>query len=206
VPLVWWLGFATAYALRLPVAYQHGRYTMPTIPLLILYGAWGTAGLLQPRSPRLGPRVLSKAVPAAMALLTLAFLGRGAAAYRDDVGFIDGEMVATAGWLNAHTDPGDLLAVHDIGAVGYLTDRPLLDLAGLISPEVIPFMADAGQLTNWMVEHGAAYAVFFPDFSATYALLAADSRFEQVYCSDYTWTRSLGLQNMCVYRLPGSRQ
>ena len=201
LPLAWWAGFLLVYALRLPVTYQHGRYTMPTIPLLLIYGVWGTAALLRPRSPHLPIRVLSRALPPAVALLALLFWARGALAYRDDVAFIENEMVATARWLEQHTEPGDLLAVHDIGAVGYLLDRPLLDLAGLITPEVIPFMTDAERLLAWMLEEGADYAVFFPDFSPTYTHLAGDARLEEVRCSDYAWTRSLGLENMCVYRV-----
>ncbi len=201
LPLAWWLALLAAYALRLPVDYQHGRYTMPTVPLLILYGVVGTAELLRPGSPRLAVRLFSRATPVAVAVLALLFLGRGAAAYRDDVGFIEGELMATARWLSENTAPGDLIAVHDIGAVGYLTDRPLLDLAGLITPEVIPFIADADRLAEWMIEQGAAYAVFFPDFSPTYARLAADGRFKVVHCTGYAWTRTVGHQNLCVYRL-----
>jgi arabinofuranosyltransferase len=201
LPLTWWLAFLSVYALRLPASYQHGRYVMPSIPLFILYGSWGTVSFLRPGSSHLGLRVLSRAAGPALALLALAFLARGALAYRDDVGFIEGEMVATAHWLNQNTDPGDLIAVHDIGAVGYLTDRPLLDLAGLITPEVIPFISDADRLAGWMVQRGAAYAVFFPDFSPTYAQLAVDPRFRQVHCTDYLWTRTMGQQNMCVYHL-----
>jgi hypothetical protein len=201
LPLVWWLGILLVYAWRLPVDYQHGRYAMPSIPVLILYGAWGTAELLRPRSPHRWQRVLSRGMPVAIALLALLFWGRGALAYRDDVGFIEGEMVAVANWLNEHTTPGDRIAVHDIGAVGYLTDRPLLDLAGLITPQVIPFITDAEQLVHWMAEQGAAYVVFFPDFSPTYAQLAADPRLHAVYCTDYAWTRVQGHQNLCVFRL-----
>lgn len=201
LPLIWWLALLVAYALRLPVDYQHGRYTMPTIPLLILYGMAGTAELVQPGSPRLAVRLLSRATPVAMVVLALLFLGRGAVAYRDDVGFIEGELMATARWLNENTAPGDLIAVHDIGAVGYLTDRPLLDLAGLITPDVVPFIADADRLAAWMIEQGAVYAAFFPDFSPTYARLAADRRFEAVHCTGYAWTQTVGHQNLCVYRL-----
>ncbi len=205
LPLVWWLLFLTAYALRLPVNYQHGRYTIPTIPLLILYGLWGTAQLLRPRSPQALVRVLSSALPTAIAVLALLFWARGALAYRDDVAFIQEEMVAIAHWLDDQTAPDDIIAVHDIGAVGYLVDRPLLDLAGLITPDVIPFMSDAGRLMDWMVEHEAAYAVFFADFSPTYAQLAADPRLEEVHCSGYAWTRAAGHQNLCVYRISPGR-
>jgi arabinofuranosyltransferase len=205
LPLVWWLGILLVYAWRLPVDYQHGRYAMPSIPLLILYGAWGTAELLRPRSPHRWKRVLSRGMPVAMALLALLFWGRGALAYRDDVGFIEGEMVAVARWLDEHTTPGDRIAVHDIGAVGYLTDRPLLDLAGLITPQVIPFITDAQQLVDWMAEQGATYVVFFPDFSPTYSQLAADPRLHAVYCTDYAWTRAQGHQNLCAFRLSAGK-
>ncbi|MGD9316192.1 MAG: hypothetical protein PVG56_05085, partial [Anaerolineae bacterium] len=129
-----------------------------------------------------------------------------AQAFAEDVGFIEREMVATAHWLNEHTAPVDLIAVHDIGAVGYLTDRPLLDLAGLITPQVIPFMTDSEQLIDWMIQQGAAYAVFFADFSPTYKQLAADPRLSQVHCTDYAWTRAAGHENMCVYRIVGRDQ
>ncbi len=206
LPLVWWLALLSVYALRLPVDYQHGRYLIPTIPLLIVYGVWGTASFLRPRSPYLAVRVLSRALPVATALLALIFWGRGAQAYRDDVGFIEGEMVAVAHWLNQNTAPGDVVAVHDIGAVGYLTDRPFLDLAGLITPEVIPFMTDAERLADWLSQQGAEYAVFFPDFSPAYEDLAVDPRFQKVHCTHYAWTLSTGHQNLCVYRLVGGRR
>jgi hypothetical protein len=201
LPPAWWLASLSAYALRLPVDYQHGRYAMPSIPILILYGTWGTAALLRPRARRLAIRVLGRAVPASITLLAFIFCLRGALAYRDDVAFIRNEMEATARWLNQHTQPGDLIAVHDIGAVGYLTDRPLLDLAGLITPEVIPFMTDAQQLAAWMANEGADYVVFFADFSPTYALLAGDPRLELRYCTGYEWTRTAGHENMCVYQI-----
>jgi hypothetical protein len=150
--------------------------------------------------------LFSKAIPLAIALLALLFWARGAVAYRDDVAFIDGEMVDTALWLNEHAAPTDLLAVHDIGAVGYHTEHPLLDLAGLITPEVIPFLTDADQLLGWMIESQADYAVFFPDFSPTYQQLSTDPRLHQVRCTDYAWTRAQSHQNMCVYRILNREQ
>ena len=201
LPLVWWLALLSIYALRLPENYQHGRYVMPTIPWLLIYGVWGTALVLRPRHPHLIVRVLSRGLPVAVSLLAVLFLGRGALAYSDDVGFIDGEMVAMARWIDENTAPGTVIAVHDIGAVGYLTDRPLLDLAGLITPEVIPIMTDAEKLAGWMVDRGAEYVIFFPDFSHTYKVLHDDPRLEQVHCTGYAWTLAAGVENMCAYRL-----
>ncbi len=204
LPLLWWLVLVSMYALRLPVNYQHGRYLMPTIPWIILYGVWGTALALLPRSAALVVRVISRGTPVAVALLAVVFWARGALAYVDDVAFIDGEMVATAHWIDDNTSPENIIAVHDIGAVGYLTDRPLLDLAGLITPEVIPIMTDADKLADWMLERKATYVVFFPDFSPTYEKL--DAMLQRVRCTGFAWTRAAGRQNMCVYRLTGHAQ
>ena len=206
LPLVWWLAVLSVYALRLPVNYQHGRYVIPTIPWVIIYGIWGTALVLRPRSPNLIVRVISRGTPVAIALLAVLFWGRGALAYGDDVAFIEGEMMAMARWIEENTPPDTIIAVHDIGAVGYLTDRPLLDLAGLITPEVIPIMTDAEKLADWMLERGAEYAIFFPDFSSTYEQLDADARLEQVHCTGFAWTQAAGLKNMCAYRLTGDTQ
>jgi hypothetical protein len=201
LPVLWWLALLSLYAWRLPVNYQHGRYVIPTIPVLIGYGIWGTHLLLRPNAPQTWKRVVSRATPLAVALVAGLFWLRGAQAYVNDVGVIEGEMVSIARWIDAHTAPTDVIAVHDIGAVGYLSDRPLLDLAGLLSPEVTAFMSDPEMLAAWMIDHEASYAVFFPDFSPAYAQLAADPRFQQEYCTGHAWTLAAGRENMCVYRL-----
>ncbi len=54
----------------------------------------------------------------------------------------------TSLWVHAHTDSADLIAAHDIGALGYFGGRPILDLAGLVNPEVIPFIRDQEKLPD----------------------------------------------------------
>jgi hypothetical protein len=133
-------------------------------------------------------------------VLLLIFWIIGARAYAADVGFIEGEMVAVARWLEANTPSDALIAVHDIGAVGYfLADRPLLDLAGLITPEVVPFIADETRLLAFIEEKGADYVVFFPDWSPTYARMSQDPRLHPVYRTGYAWTSRQGHANMVVY-------
>jgi hypothetical protein len=201
LPAAWWLALLTLYALRLPVTYQHGRYQMPAIPFFILLGLGGTAYLLRPAAQALLPRVVSRATLVAILLVSMSFLGLGARAYATDVAFIQGEMIATAHWLEEHTPPGSLIAVHDIGAVGYFTPRPLLDLAGLVTPEVIPFIADETRLIEFMQDRGAEYVVFFPDWSDAYQRMAHDPRLEPVHASGFAWTLSQGRDNMTIYRL-----
>nr|NIO72677.1 hypothetical protein [Anaerolineae bacterium] len=199
LPLVWWATTLALYAWRLPKDYQHGRYLIPTIPILVIFGSWGTLSLLRLDSRQTIARALSRAMSIAALVLLLIFWIIGARAYAADVGFIEGEMVAVARWLEANTPSDALIAVHDIGAVGYLVDRPLLDLAGLITPEVVPFIADEARLLAFMEEKGADYVVFFPDWSLTYARMSQDPRLHPVYRTGYAWTLRQGHANMVVY-------
>ncbi len=45
-------------------------------------------------------------------------------------------------WLRENTDPQDVVAVPDIGAIGYVSQREILDLNGLVTPELIPYKRD----------------------------------------------------------------
>ncbi len=178
---VWAAAHLGLYALHLPVTYQHGRYEIPVIPVLIAYGLGGTATLLRLNDAHLWPRVLSRAVTLAIAITQLSFVAIGASAYAADVAIIEGEMVRVARWLDTNTLPSDLIAAHDIGAIGYFSQRPLLDLAGLISPEVIPFIRDEDRLDALIRQRGAAYLVTFPTW---YPQLVGQARFVPLFAGN----------------------
>jgi hypothetical protein len=165
LPLAWIALHTAVYALRLPVHYQHGRYLIPIIPIVILYGAIGITRLLDRRASHGMNRLLrvgGLTLAAAAVIVWIVFVPLGATAYATDTAVIDDEMVAVAHWLNDHVPSDAVIAAHDIGAIGYFTQRPLLDLAGLISPEVIPFIRDEAQLMDWMNARQVAYFVTFP--------------------------------------------
>jgi hypothetical protein len=118
----------------------------------------------------------------AAGLLFPLFLGvSGAPAYADDVAYIEVEMVATARWVAGHTGTGDVVAAHDIGALGYFAPRRLVDLAGLVSPDVIPFMNDDRHLASYIVESETEYLIIFPGWSPAYSRLISDPRLCRVW-------------------------
>jgi hypothetical protein len=198
--LGWVVAFVAAYVLRLPVTYQHGRYLMPVIPVLIAVGAGGTAQWLRLNAPRVAPRVIGRTWLGATGLVLIIFwAGIGARAYAGDVQFIETEMVATARWVNQNTSSDDLIAAHDIGALGYFGGRRLLDMAGLVSPEVIPFIRDQGQLRDWLTRAGADYLVTFPDW---YPALTAPLAEAEVFRTHASYSPQIGGSNMAVYRWP----
>jgi len=140
---------------------------MPIIPIVLLYGIVGTVlflDRLKTRSVKPLARLLRRAYALTIIVVFALYVPIGAAAFAADVAIINGEMVAVAQWLDRNTSPDAIIAAHDIGAIGYFTRRPILDLAGLISPEVIPFIRDETQLSAWMQAQGADYFVTFPSW------------------------------------------
>jgi len=190
---LWLIGFITLYAIRMPVTYQHGRYMIPAIPVLVLWGLAGTAEMVGGLPGRLRWMV-SRVTAATIGTLLVLFWWLGLDSFTKDVAVINGEMVKVAGWLMEHSEPDDLIAAHDIGAIGYFTERELLDLAGLISPDVISFIRDEERLAEYLDEKCPVYLVTFPDW---YPELVIGR--EKVYQTDTAITREFDQMNMAVY-------
>jgi len=144
---------------------------------------------------RPGPRVMRAVWAITLSLVTIGFWGLGARSYAQDVAYIETEMVAVAKWVDANLPSDALVAAHDIGALGFFDQHQLIDLAGLVSPEVIRFLRDETQLALYLDQRGADYLIAFPSL---YPNLAARS--EVVFSSPGFVAPSLGGENLVVYR------
>ncbi len=196
----WWLAHISLYAIRLPVTYQHGRYEMSTLPWLMFFGVWGTAVLLKSNHRARWARVFSRAAMVSAGAAMVAFTLLGAQSYTNDVTFIDTEMVKTARWLNENTAPDAIIAAHDIGAIGYFSARPLVDLAGLVTPAVIPFIRDENALLAFSQARGARYLVTFPSW---YPQMTAS--LPEIYRTNSAWAIAHHHDNMTVFKIDGKQ-
>ncbi len=194
--ILWWLGYSLVYALQLPVTYQHGRYLIPAMPVYFLIGLIGSLeGLKFERGAKGVLWAIKRVWAVSVVAVLVAFLIIGGQSYAKDVAIVNTEMVAAANWLNTNTNTTDLIAVHDIGAVGYFSHRNIVDLAGLVTPELIPFIRDETQLARYLNQQGAAYLMTFPSW---YPELT--SRLEPVYVSFGAFSAPAGGENMTIYR------
>jgi hypothetical protein len=191
---LWFIGFVGMYVFRLPVIYQHGRYIIPVVPLYLLYGLCGLPHLFDMLGERLR-FILSRAWVGSLLLVAFGFWWWGGQAYALDVAIIEMEMVDTSKWIAANTAPNAKIAAHDIGALGYFGGREILDLAGLISPEVIPIIRDEVKLAGFISEFEADYLFTFKDW---YEILPRCG--ELVFQSPGEIVTRFGHQNMGVYR------
>jgi hypothetical protein len=194
---VWFVGFLALYAWRLPVTYQYGRYVIPAMPIFFLLGL---AGLVEfTLVPGLHRRwVISVSWRLAAGGVLIVFWALGALHYAQNVAVIESEMVATAKWVSSNVPPDALVAAHDIGALGYFGGHDLVDLAGLVSPEVIPFLRDEDRIAAYLNERGVTYLVTFPDW---YSHLT--SGLVPIFTTGAPYAPAFGEQNMAVYRWSG---
>lgn len=158
--VIWFFGYVGIYFMRLP-AYQHGRYIIPALSILYVWGILGTIALIAANKDN--KRVVF-VLQSAIVTLCLAFGILGARQNALDVYWVESEMVATANWVRQNVPPDAVLAVHDIGALGYYVPNPLIDMAGLVNPEVVSFIRDENQLANYLTARSANYLIVFPGF------------------------------------------
>jgi hypothetical protein len=190
---IWCIGYLLLYILRLP-AYQHGRYLMPAMPIYFLFGL---LGYFEFKNSHLFGRkhsAINITWQFSLALLTICFVVLGARSYGEDVGLIQSEMVVTAKWVAINLPSNAIVAAHDIGALGYYDNHELIDLAGLVSPEVIPFMRNESRLAEFLDQRKANYLIAFPAF---YPELTRS--LETIFSSGGKFAPAIGEMNMSVY-------
>lgn len=204
LPVLWGVALILLYALRLPAPFQHGRYVIPALPVFIVCGVVGTAGLMTRWRFSLAGRVLTRVLAISAAVTVLGFaLWVAPGIYRQDVRIIEEEMVAAAHWIADNIPQNELLVIHDIGAVGYFAPRPILDIAGLVDPAVIPIVDDGDALWQLMRQRDGRYLMAFPDQIPGDD--PHDPRLCEIFNTQGPTSNSVGGPNMAIYRLSWDR-
>ena len=168
---------------------------MPTMVIYFVIGMIGMKMLGKDlQSNDFWNRIIIKGWVGATALVLVIFWFLGANAYSQDVAVIETEMVNTAKWIQQNTPADSLIAAHDIGAMGYFSNRNLIDLAGLVSPDVIPIIRDQNKLSAYLNQKEADYLVVFPGW---YPLIT--NCLEPLHVTNGHFSVNAGGENMAVY-------
>jgi len=191
---LWILGILVLYAWRLPVIYQHGRYVIPSMLVFYSFSSIGMIEFLQKTSK--GWRwVVEKTWLIGTGIILMIFWGYGTIVYARDVAIIESEMVDSAIWVDRNIPNGKIIAAHDIGALGYFGNHRIIDMAGLISPEVIPFLHNEAYLAEFLDSQNVNYLMAFPDW---YPKLR--SGLQEIYSTRGKFAPMFGGENMVIYQ------
>ncbi|HET9250953.1 MAG TPA: hypothetical protein VFP58_02400 [Candidatus Eisenbacteria bacterium] len=136
------------YAIGLPLAFSlfrehsgsHKRYILYVIPFGVTLAVLGLHAVTRRLRPATGARLA--ALVAAVSLIWLfGYTARQAETHGWNVQNIENMQRLLGEFAGRVTQPGDRIATNDIGAIGYFSGRPVVDLMGLITPmEPLPAM------------------------------------------------------------------
>lgn len=111
------------------------RYLLPVSPVVVALAATGIARIVDGAGRRVRRAALLLAAAAVLQNVVFYFLVVAGPTRAFSRGLE--ETIAGAGrWLAANSEPGSVVAAPDIGAVGWYSGRRVLDLGGLVSPEI----------------------------------------------------------------------
>lgn len=151
--------------------YQGQRYFAHLTPLfvLIVFGAWpmtrslvaGSRWNWTRRPFRSQARLAAVWAGAASMLAGIVAVG--------SVKNINDMQVNTAHWIRENSTEADLIAVNDIGAIGFLSGRRVLDTVGLVEPAITEHYLNGGKLSTYLAEQRPRYVVVFPTWYPEFA-------------------------------------
>jgi hypothetical protein len=160
-PWIWFLTLVGLYAIALPSIYDHGRYLMPLIPLVVLFGVEGLAHLLR---RFVHSRLLPPVIWVTLFGMVLVLWVNGASDYAYRIRLFNTVHITAAQWILANTPPDAVIATHDIGIIGYYTEHPVVDLAGLVTPEVVPLLRNPPKMAAFLHQEHVDYVVVYSGY------------------------------------------
>ena len=169
--IVFILLFVLMYFIKLPYAHRFGRYMMPLIPFFILVATIGFRDIARIINKYTTNALFSKSIFYILIGITY-FIGvknydENRELYALQCKYIYDRQVMAAQWLNKYTKEDDIVATHDVGAIGYYSNRRIIDVAGLVTPELIGKINDlnyVSYLQTYMKEKGVTYLAFLREW------------------------------------------
>jgi tetratricopeptide (TPR) repeat protein len=169
--LIWILVLNMAYWFYLPRVYQNGRYLMPSLPFIILLALEGIHRFMM-MVQRIERRKLSIVLENGLVVLILC--GglwteiRAIPRYRNYVSdsshYTLQRQIRTAVWIKDNLPADAVIAAHDVGALGYYSERKIIDMVGLITPAAIPYIHEKNRLLAWLYKEHVTYIATFRDW------------------------------------------
>ncbi|TAK34072.1 MAG: hypothetical protein EPO21_10845 [Chloroflexota bacterium] len=184
--LLWFVALPLFNSMVAPNLRHHERYLMPLIPWAILFGTFGISALVEltvggwwrRRIPWVRFQVSAGIL---FALVTAVTLGdalldatRWASQYAGDVRSIQRVQVEMGRWIRDNTPPSAYIALNDIGAITFISNRRVLDTVGIAEAGILPYLAEDGRqgVFEYLRQKRPDYLVVWPEWYPEMAAMA----------------------------------
>lgn len=84
-------------------------------------------------------------------------------------------------WIAENTPEDAIYATHDAGAVRFISNRSMIDLAGLVSPEIIHGNMTSRETLSYLREQGCNYFVYFNELFRYWQGFFPPEAYEMIY-------------------------
>ncbi|MCB0726912.1 MAG: hypothetical protein KDD00_05575 [Ignavibacteriae bacterium] len=210
--------FIFIYLVKIPLFSRFGRYFMPMIPFYIMISISGYFILVEMLKGILKNLIVRKIIVSCILLflLILTFISfkTNCEYYAYHSKYIYDRHVKTAHWLRDNTNENDIIATHDIGAIGYYSKRKVIDIVGLINPELTKesYRDDYNEVvTDFFNKNGVTYTAFYREWFLTLNQNPVfyspdDQALEAIYVNNFYKDKSKILPRKINYLLNDSRK
>jgi hypothetical protein len=186
---------------------HHGRYLIPLIPFINIVSVILFQKICIYASGKGVKRtaLYRKLGIAALLLFSVNSCIVFAGALGWNVENINSQQVKIGRWLKEKLPDEKAFGMNDIGAITFVTKKYVVDMAGLVTPEVFRFQKmsyeeGAKSLFRLLKEKGVNYIIIYPDWF-DYIMQNYSNAFKQVYSAKLEKNTICGGIEMFVYKI-----
>jgi len=97
------------------------------------------------------------------------------------VGNINDMQVHLGQWLDENTPPDAVFATHDAGALRFFSGRTMIDLVGLVSPDIIHRNMTYEEKVQYLYDNDCTHFVYFDAIFFWWAQFFPSSAYSTIY-------------------------
>jgi hypothetical protein len=160
-----WIPFFLAYFALFPGGLSHYwfRYQHVFMPPIFVFAAAGLVSLTANVSWNWRSAIAASAIGGILLIGLVMQYDSLRNNYAKNVNLNEGSNVKMAEFIRDKLPPDATVATHDIGVVGYYSDREIIDLVGLVNPEVVDYH-DGRRLSEYVERVKPDFVLLFPSW------------------------------------------
>ena len=138
---LWVILLPLASSVFVPNWRHHGRYLIPLLPFINLVCVYYLMVILNKfrDKPSLNLLHKTKVLTSILLFFSFAYYIVYAVALGKNTDNINDQQVKLAHWVQENTQKEDVLAMNDIGAITFIGKHRVIDMAGLVTPQILEY-------------------------------------------------------------------